>query len=54
MKRIKIKFIQDILSLSANYDSDGNGMCGEDFEEVVNILKRDYPTLFKAYIMLED
>ena len=54
MKRIKIKFIQDILSLSANYDSDGNGMCGDSYEEVVSILKKDYPTLFEAYKMLKE
>ena len=47
-------FIKDLFALTAEYDGDGNGMCGDSYEEVVSILKKDYPTLFEAYKMLED
>lgn len=52
MKRID--FIQELFVLTSDYDGDGNGMCGESYEEVVNILKNEYPTLFEAYNRLEE
>lgn len=47
-------FIKDLFALTAEYDGDGNGMCGDSYEEVVSILKKDYPTLFEAYKMLKE
>ena len=47
-------FIEEIYLLTTDYDGDGNGLCGESYEEVVDILKKDYPTLFEAYKMLEE
>ena len=35
-------------------NGDGNGMCGDSYEEVVNMLKQEYPALFEAYTMLEE
>jgi hypothetical protein len=46
------EFIQDIYAIVRNYDGDGNGLSGETHEEVVELLKADYPALFKAYEML--
>jgi hypothetical protein len=28
-------------------------LCGESYEEVVNILKKEYPTLFESYKILK-
>ena len=54
IKMIKcINFIEELFALTANYDGDGNGLCGDSYEEVVNILKKEYPTLFEAYKMLK-
>ena len=49
-----IDFIEELFTLTANYDGDGNGLCGESFEEVVSILEKEYPTLFEAYKMLKE
>ena len=49
-----IDFIEELFTLTANYDGDGNGLCGESYEEVVNILKNEYPALFKGYKMLKE
>lgn len=46
-------FIQELIALTAEYDGDGNGMCGESYEEVVNILRKEYPTLFEGYKKLK-
>lgn len=48
-----IDFIQELFTLTANYDRDGNGLCGDSYEEVVEILKNEYPILFKSYKMLK-
>ena len=47
-------FIEDLFVLTSDYDGDGNGLCGENFEEVVSILEKEYPTLFEAYKMLKE
>ena len=47
-------FIQELFTLTSNYDGDGNGLCGESYEDVVNILKKEYPTLFEGYKMLKE
>lgn len=47
-------FIQDLFALTSDYDGDGNGLCGESYEEVVNILKDKYPALFEGYKMLKE
>lgn len=52
MKRID--FIKNLFTLTENYDGDGNGLCGESYEEVVDILEREYPALFEAYNMMEE
>ena len=49
-----IDFIEELFTLTANYDGDGNGLCGDSYEEVVEILKKEYPTLFEAYNMFVD
>ena len=49
-----IDFIIDLLALTSDYDGDGNGLCGESFEEVVSILEKEYPALFEAYKMLKE
>ena len=46
-------FIQELFALTSNYDGDGNGLCGESYGEVVNILEKEYPTLFESYKMLK-
>lgn len=46
-------FIQELFTLTSNYDGDGNGLCGESYEEVVEILKEEYPILFESYEMLK-
>ena len=51
MKRID--FIDNLFLLASDFDADGNGMSGESYEEVVELLKQDYPALFEAYKMLE-
>ena len=48
-----IDFIEELFTLTANYDGDGNGLCSESYEEVVSILKNEYPVLFEAYKMLK-
>ena len=52
MKTTQIDFIEDIFSITVNYDGDGNGLIGESIEEVVDLLKAEYPALFKAYKLL--
>ena len=47
-------FIQDLFVLTSDYDGDGNGLCGESYEEVVSILEKEYPALFEAYKMLKE
>ena len=47
-------FIQDLFVLTSDYDGDGNGLCGDSYEEVVNILEKEYPTLFEACKMLKE
>lgn len=47
-------FIIDLLALTSDYDGDGNGLCGESFEEVVSLLKNEYPALFEGYKMLKE
>ena len=46
-------FIQELFILTSDFDGDGNGLCGESYEEVVEILKEEYPILFEAYEMLK-
>lgn len=46
------EFIRDIYAIVGDYDGDGNGLSGESYEEVVELLKAKYPALFKAYKML--
>ena len=46
-------FIQELVMLTADYDGDGNGLCGDSYEDVVEILKKEYPTLFESYEMLK-
>ena len=46
-------FIKELFAITADYDGDGNGLCGESNEEVVEILKNEYPTLFEAYEILK-
>lgn len=49
-----IDFIEELSNLTSDYDGDGNGLCYESYEEVVNILKDNYPTLFEGYKMLKE
>ena len=49
-----IDFIEELFTLTADYDWDGNGLCAESYEEVVSILKNEYPVLFEAYKMLKE
>lgn len=49
-----IDFIEELFTLTSNYDGDGNGLYGESYEEVVSILKNEYPVLFEAYKMLKE
>ena len=46
-------FIQELFTLTATYDGDGNGLCGESYEEVVAMLQNEYPALFEGYKMLK-
>ena len=46
-------FIQELFTLTSNYDGNGNGLCGESYEEVVKLLQEEYPTLFESYEMLK-
>ena len=43
MKRID--FIQELFVLTSDYDGDGNGMCGESYEEVVNMTNGAKPVV---------
>lgn len=45
-------FIQELFTLTAIYDGDGNGLCESD-EEVVAMLQNEYPALFEGYKMLK-
>ena len=49
-----IDFIEELFTLTSDYDGDGNGLCGESFEEVVSILEKEYPALFEGYKMLKE
>lgn len=49
-----IDFIEELFILTSDYDGDGNGLCGESYEEVVSILKNEYPALFEGYKMLKE
>ena len=49
-----IDFIEELFTLTSDYDGDGNGLCGESFEEVVSLLKKEYPALFEGYKMLKE
>ena len=48
-----VDFIQELFTLTATYDGDGNGLCGESYEEVVAMLQNEYPALFEGYKMLK-
>ncbi len=48
-----IDFIEDLFAITENYDGDGNGLCAESYEEVVEMLKKEYPALFEGYEMLK-
>lgn len=48
-----INFIEELFALTANYDGDGNGFCGYSYEEVIEILEKEYPILFESYKMLK-
>jgi hypothetical protein len=37
-----------------DYDGDGNGLCGESYGEVINMLEKEYPILFEGYKMLKE
>lgn len=52
MKTMQTDFIEEIFSITADYDSDLKGLYGESNEEVINLLKTLYPALFKAYELL--
>lgn len=52
MKTTQADFIKDIFAITADCDGDGNGLSGESNEEVINLLKAEYPALFKAYELL--
>lgn len=52
VKTMQTDFIEEIFSITADYDGDGNGLSGESNEEVINLLKTEYPALFKAYELL--
>lgn len=47
-----VDFIQELFTLTAIYDGDGNGLCESD-EEVVAMLQNEYPALFEGYKMLK-
>ena len=49
-----IDFIEELFTLTSDYDGDGKGLYGESFEEVVSLLKNVYPALFEAYKMLKE
>lgn len=53
MKTTQADFIKELFSITEDYDGDGNGLSGESYEEVINLLKAEYPTLFKAYELLK-
>jgi hypothetical protein len=53
MKTTQADFIKDIFAITADYDGDGNGLFGESDEEVINLLKTEYPALFRAYELLK-
>lgn len=46
-------FIQELFTLTETFDGDGNGLCGESYEEVVAMLQNEYPALFEAYKMMK-
>ena len=48
-----IDFIEELFALTANYDGDGNGLCGYSYEEVIEILEKECPILFESYKMLK-
>ena len=49
-----IDFIEELFTLTSDYDGDGNGLCDESYEEVVNILEKKYPALFEGYKILKE
>lgn len=49
-----INFIEELFALTYNFDGDGNGLCGESYEEVINMLEKEYPILFESYKMLKE
>ena len=49
-----IDFIKDLFAITSDYDGDGNGLCGESYEEVVDLLKNKYPSLFEGYKLLNE
>lgn len=46
-------FIQELFMLTAKYDGDGKGLCGENHEYVVEILKRNILLFFESYEMIK-
>lgn len=46
-------FIKELFTLIETCDGDGNGLCGESYEEVVAMLRNEYPALFEAYKMMK-
>jgi hypothetical protein len=49
-----INFIEELFTLTSNFDGDGNGLCGESYGEVINMLEKEYPILFEGYKMLKE
>ena len=43
-----IDFIEELFTLTSDYDGDGNGLCGESYEEVVNILEKNILLFLKV------
>ena len=46
-------FITELFILTETFDGDGNGLSGDSYEEVVEMLRNEYPALFEAYKMLK-
>lgn len=49
-----VDFIEELFTLTCDYDGDNNGLYGESHEEVISLLKNVYPALFEAYKMLKE
>lgn len=48
------KFIDELIQLTIDYDGDGQGAYGYSKEDMEEMLKKEYPNIFYAYLKIKE